>query len=764
MTPIRRRVCLVLAVAVLAGGRTAWAQAVFQVYSSATTVVRTGHAEPVGRLTFWVTAGMTVEGTIEIDLRPAVLTSREADISGSNSEDFTVSVDRAAGRVRLEVPPGLGAGTLVNVDGLRLSVPASGIESLEARISASENHLTASSAPVVAQVADAIVVDPSTDPVYTYNAFGVRVDNLGDFTFSEGFAEAFDHPDDGTEIIFQASSLPQNTLLRFPTTIESDTSDAKLRSDGAVTLVSGGTRDRVVYTFEPGPSSRTVVDEFSFRPGLESDGAPGAGTGFYQVAIGPIGRLSATVVPRYEELLLPGLEGVLPPPTTFQFPLEPGADRQSFTVSNTAAGEVLLTIRAFGEDGTLLETADVDGERSRRLGSHQSLTFGLEAMFGRGATPATVGTVAIESKSDRPVATAIAATPGGAFTTHSLTPVDSAYFPFDRQSAGEMPLVSVAGVGAADFESRWTLMDAAGTVQAEAVQEAGAGGAVRGPVDTLFGVDANAVPLAGYVHVEAIGARFRGSLVDNPGAETHAVPALVASGSSPVMFPYFVAGAGYNTVVTLINASEHAALVTATAFDRNGAEIAPGFTARIAPRTMEDLDWAAILGSGSLHQGYFTLRVANAVRPTNPFASGPRLAAAVRVEAAGSRAAAPLLQTPDDEFFLTPVRSDSEEYTGLAILNAGPDEMEVRIEAYAATGRLLDATEEERTIAGRTVHMVIDGRAVRIGLLRELLPNLDAADGGYVRVVSTSSRMRAFALRGLLDGSRLLYLFPQTVP
>ena len=234
-----------------------------------------------------------------------------------------------------------------------------------------------------------------------------------------------------------------------------------------------------------------------------------------------------------------------------------------------------------------------------------------------------------------------------------------------------MPLVSVAGDGAANFASRWTLMDTAGTVQAEAVWEAAAGGAVRGSVDTLFGVDANAVPLAGYVHVEAIGTRFRGSLVDNPGAVTHAVPPLLAIGSGQVMFPYFVVGGGYNTVVTLINDSEHTALVTATAFDASGAEIAPGFTTRIAPQTLVKLDWAAILGAGQLRQGYFTLGVEHTVRPTNPFASGPRLAGVVLVETSGSRAGAPLLQARRDEFFFTPVRSDSEEYTGLVILNEG---------------------------------------------------------------------------------------------
>ena len=68
-------------------------------------------------------------------------------------------------------------------------------------------------------------------------------------------------------------------------------------------------------------------------------------------------------------------------------------------------------------------------------------------------------------------------------------------------------------------------------------------------------------------------------------------------------------------------------------------------------------------------------------------------------------------------------------------------------------GALLDAAE-----------LMVAGRATRIGLLREFLPDLGSADGGYVRVMSTSIRMRALALRGQMDGTGLLHLAAQTVP
>ena len=419
MPPIQRWTSVLLALAVLAGGRTAWAQATFSVSSTAATVIRTGHAEPVGGLTFAIVSGTTVAEAIAIDLSPAVLTSDATNISTSPSQTgFSATVDRDAGRIALHVPAGIGPGTVVDLEGLRVSVPASGIETLDARISTTENRLTTGSrvTRVIAGVADAIVIDPSTDSIYTYNSGRVLIDHLGHFTFSEGFAAAFS---DRTEIIFQASPLPRNTQLRFPATIESQTGARLTPADGAdVTLASGGSRNRVVYTFAPGASSRTVVDVFSFSPVLERTGPVGAGTGFYQVTIGPIGAakptraLPSTAVPRYEEHLLPVLGPDLPASKTFLFPVERGVDTQSFTVSNTATGAAPLTIRAFDEAGDLLDGSDVANERARLLEARQTLTFDLETMFGPGATAGTVASVAIESKNDRPVATKIGTAAG----------------------------------------------------------------------------------------------------------------------------------------------------------------------------------------------------------------------------------------------------------------------------------------------------------------------------------------------------------------
>ena len=349
MTNIRRWTSvLLLAVSVLTGSRTAWAQATFSVSSTAVTVIRTGHAEPVGGMTFSIVSGTTVEEIIEIDLSPAVLTSwaRAIDILPPG---FSATVDSEAGRVELHVPAGIGLGTSVNVEGLRVSVPASGIETLDARISTTENRLTASShvVRVIAGVAGAIVISPTTDPVFSYSSGRFLIDPLGHFTFSEEFPQAFaDDMDAGrtapTEIIFQASALPRNTQLRFPAEIESQTDATLTTANGEdITLASGASRNRVVYKFSSSASSRRVVDVFSFQPVLEQTGPVGAGTGFYQLTIGPIGaakpthRLPSTDVPRYDEFLLPELPGLA---GVEDVPVPGGAGRRGAVVHGVEHG------------------------------------------------------------------------------------------------------------------------------------------------------------------------------------------------------------------------------------------------------------------------------------------------------------------------------------------------------------------------------------------------------------------------------------------
>ena len=783
---------VLLAMVFLAGGVRAHAQATFSVSSSASTVIRTGHTELLGPMTFTVDSGTTVSGDIEISLSPAVLTSVESGItlswSGTNQNPMTtVSMSPDEGLVTLTVPAGVSANASVTITGIRISVPNSGIENLEARISTTGNRLRAGQnvVQVVARTADAIVVDPSSDTVYTYNANRLLVDGLGTLTFQEGFPGAFsDDMEDGrtanTQVIFHTAALPENTQLTFPTQLVSQTgatlttmSDSETDTTVGVTISDSSPRNRIEYEFaasEDG-SSANAIDVFSFRPTLAITGTPGSGTGFYQMTIGPIGAATPTddlpseEVPRYDELLLPILPD-LPAIKDFLFPVQRGADTQEFAISNTTSGVARLTLRAFDETGVLLSGPDISNEIPRLLSSNQTLKFDLAEMFGEGATTETVASVEIASRNDRTVATTIGRTEDGAYATHPEMPISPAFFPFERQNRTQIPVLSVANAEMT-ADATFTLRTADGVELSSVTRSVEAGGAVREPLDTLFEMTPTTLPLSGYVELRAPETTFRGGLLDHPGGRPDAVPALLATGRTRIVFPFFVVGGGFNTTATLINTEAvKVAFVTLTAFDETGTQMGDPFMTQIQPMAQAKLDLDSILGPGGNRRGYFVLGIGQAI--SNPFASIPRLAGMVRIALRGVSAVTPVLNDTGEEFFFTPTRSEDSEYTGFTILNTSSLPMDITIEAYAANGTLLDkagtldAVDTEDEEAEEVI--TIAGRSARIGLLREFLPDLDTQEGGYVRVASTTTRMSMLVFQGRMDLTKLLFLRRQTAP
>ncbi len=790
---------VLLAMVFLAGGVRADAQATFSVSSSASTVIRTGHTELLGPMTFTVDSGTTVSGDIEISLSPAVLTSVESGImrswSGTNPVPMTtVSMSADEGLVTVTVPANINSGASLTVTGLRISVPNSGIENLEARISTTGNRLRAGQnvVQVIARAVDAIVVDPSSDTVYTYNSNRLLVDGLGSLTFEEGFPGAFsdDTMTDGrtaaTQVIFHTTALPENTQLTFPHEIMSQTG-AKLTtmSDGdeamGVTISDSSPRNRIVYTFSSmeNTSAATTIDVFSFRPTLAITGTPGSGTGFYQMTIGPIGAapptddLPSEEVPRYDELLLPVLSPDLPASKDFLFPVQRGADTQEFAISNTTSGVAQLTLRAFDEAGVLLSGADITNETARLLSSNQTLKFDLTEMFGQGATTETVASVEISSRNDRTVATTIGRSENGEFATHPEMPISPAFFPFERQNRTQIPVLSVANAEMT-ADATFTLRTADGVELSSVTRSVEAGGAVREPLDTLFEMTPTTLPLSGYVELRAPETTFRGGLLDHPGGRPDAVPALLATGRTRIVFPFFVVGGGFNTTATLINTEAvKVAFVTLTAFDETGTQMGDPFMTQIQPMAQAKLDLDSILGPGGSRRGYFVLGIGQAI--SNPFASIPRLAGMVRIALRGVSAVTPVLNDTGEEFFFTPTRSEDSEYTGFTILNTSSLPMDITIEAYAANGTLLDKAgtldavdtedEEAEDVEEEMEEVItIAGRSARIGLLREFLPDLDTQEGGYVRVASTTTRMSMLVFQGRMDLTKLLFLRRQTAP
>ena len=474
-----RRTGWLLAAAFVTGGA-AHAQATFSLSSSSNTVVSTGHAEPLGAITFTVASGTSTAGAFEIDLGDdIVLTSPENAIvvtpsTGAPTTGYSATQDENTGMVTVNVPAELVQGQSVTVEGIRFSVPASGITTLTAGISSSVHRLGQRDrqVQVLGGVMQGLILDAESDSSFAFTSQGVASDELGNFTFYEGFAGAWaDATSPGvteaTQIVFQVSSLPANTQLVFPVSMNSGTGSSLVLDDCDWQNVDvavdcdprdvdpGSEEHPVIYEFvgPPGGASRGFVDGFSFRPTLNSE-EPGVGTGYFQVSLGPIGALEptmdlpSTAVPRYDALWLPAVGPDGPRSKTFRFTVDPEAESQTFTVTNVGTGSAPLTLKAIDGDGRTLERANVEGSVSRLLAGNRTLTFALEETFGAGATPDTVAWVEIVAASDRVVGASTGTAEDGAFTIPSQTPISPAFFPFNRTDSTEVPVLSVVGESA----------------------------------------------------------------------------------------------------------------------------------------------------------------------------------------------------------------------------------------------------------------------------------------------------------------------------
>jgi hypothetical protein len=747
----------------------AQAQAQFSASLSSGIASKIGHVELLGDVTFTVVSGTTVPGQIGLDISPIPF----ADVSG-----LTISgtgglagaalsaLNEEAGFVQVSVDPNADAGDSITIRGLRVAVTSFSIVTLPASVNITGNSLVAGQETLnlIQETQDSLYVDATTDATFAYDDLGFQVDDFGDFTIGEGFPDAFSSAVGPlgrtvvTEITFRVHALP-NTQVLFPAVIESLTSGATLTAESGfaeiVTDVSPSSD--VTFIYDDGDTSQTVIDIFRFSPVQGPTGVPGSGTGYLQVYIGPIGaavpndEFPSTDVPRYELQLLPELAVAQPQTRTFIFPSQVGADSQEVAVSNTTTGAALLTFTAIDDTGAVLTGDEIVNPSMFNLLSQQTARFEIGEMFGAGASTANVATIRLDTLNDRTAATTIGRTDAGAFSSHFQSAINLGLYLFERSGAAEMPVLSLVNAGAA-VTATFLLRDPAGTTIAQFELPVAEGAAVRQPLDTLFDVDPNEVPLSGYVYVRAPGSSFRGEMLSNGGSVPFAAPGLFPNRRSRITFPFFAVGGGYTTRIHVIQAEfETTAQVEFSAFTPAGLPL--GSTLRtIVPRGKLTFDMSEIVVGGDLPAvGYVVMDVDK--MSTNPFASTPLVGAIIDVTTDSFVSVAPLINDPIEEFFFTPSASTNQEYTGLALLNNGIQIAQVLVSIYASNGLELGSA---------TVSLPPGTSLVR--LVRELVPTAAGHEEGLIEVSASTDDVQGVAFRGTLDLSGLIFLRAGSAP
>ena len=146
------RTLLVAAMMFLAFSAAAFAQATFSVGSTpVTAVISTGLAEKTGDITFNVTSGSTLAGTLSINYSGVPITNATGTIHVYvNGVDTPALVNASgtalgSGLLVINVPATLVSPNTIRVAGVRVAVANTGLTSLNAQISSTINAITAKS-------------------------------------------------------------------------------------------------------------------------------------------------------------------------------------------------------------------------------------------------------------------------------------------------------------------------------------------------------------------------------------------------------------------------------------------------------------------------------------------------------------------------------------------------------------------------------------------------------------------------------------------
>jgi len=756
-------------------GTSAFGQATLQASSTSSTVNRTGHTELVGDVTLTVVSGTTAAGTVEIiygrPLTNTVISSNSAagvTVTGTGGLAGATIAAVLPDGIIVNLPVGATIGASATLSGVRISVVGVTTPTLSANISATGNSVVAgqNSTRVVSQIVDTMVVDATSSTSVTFTN-GVLVSAPGAFLFGEGFVRGFSGHTGTlgqtvpTQVIFRVLGLPDNVSITFPAQVAAN-SGAKFTTNSGVdeSLTNQSTSQRVTYLFSDASSSDFEVDNFSVTPGVSVTGPVKSGTFVIQATVGPIGaakpdtNFPSTAVPRFDEQFLPPVEVPVPTPTRFFFTVPNPTQSESIVVTNSSTGGASATLRARREDGSLISGTNLRGEATVNLIARQTAVFSLTQLFGTAADTNQIGSIEVESQNDQILPSSVSVLAGGSITAPSVRESTQGFLPFDRRSSTDVPLIAISTSGTAGVNVSFTLRSALGQTLGIASRSLLANGSLRVSLTGLFNMQPGALPLSGYVQLEST-SPLRSAIYNNPSQVSDGVSGLLPVARTPMIYPYFAFGAGYNTVVSLINVGASVpARITMTLFRPDGTAISPSapVVREIPVANRMDFDLAALFGTGGsgISTGYIVLTVQPVA--TNPFAGLPPLIGTVRVSTSTSSALTPLVTDPSTEFFVTPTTETAVTYTGLAITNDGSSSANVSIEVFAGNGSQLGSTT-----------FALPGNSSRIQLLREFIPSSLSHDGGYVRI-SSPSGLNVIAFRGNFTSTELIHLPLQKLP
>src|SRR2546427_4306571 len=383
------------------------AQGLFRGFGFPRTVTATGQAEVLGPILVAMFQGPAAAGTLVIDLSPLQITNANAADISINATALTVgstTIDADNHLVKIPVIASGAASGSIRIEGIRVAVAGTGINSFNAKLSwqDSPNIFTdGTTIPVINAVQSGLTAQAVGSRFTVFN--GQIYGSGPTIRVTEGYAAAFSNSSqsgqtNATQVRIRVTDLPDNLQMIFPAAVTANESAATLNTLGGVvvTFPSSNGKNEVTYAFYKAANSDETTESFDIRFTVNVLGPVPDIQPTIEVSLAPIGDVySSAGIPRYAEDEITVQEGSsrIISKVLYWTGISGSVQNQVY-VTNASSRTANLTIDAFDAAGQAITGAGVTNPVKLSLSANQSLTGTVSSLFG---TTAAISTIRIQS-------------------------------------------------------------------------------------------------------------------------------------------------------------------------------------------------------------------------------------------------------------------------------------------------------------------------------------------------------------------------------
>src|SRR5436309_8455139 len=383
------------------------AQGLFRSLGFPRTVTATGQAEVLGPILVTMVQGSAAAGTLVIDLSPLQMTNANAADISVTATTLTLgptlpTIDADNHLVKIPVIGGGAASGSIRIEGIRVAVAGTGINSFNAKLSWQDSlnvFIDGATVPVIAAVQSGLTAQAVGD---RFTVFNGKIYGSGPtIRVTEGYASAFSNSSQSgqtnpTQVRIRVTDFPDNLQLIFPAVVTANESAATLNTVGGavVTLPFSNGKNEVTYAFSKAANSDETTESFDIRFTVNVLGPVPDIQPTIEVSLAPIGDVySSAGIPRYAEDEITVQEGSsrIISKVLYWTSISGSVQNQVY-VTNPSSRTANLTIDAFNAAGQAISGAGVTNPVKLSLSANQSMISSVPSLFGT-----TASTIRIQS-------------------------------------------------------------------------------------------------------------------------------------------------------------------------------------------------------------------------------------------------------------------------------------------------------------------------------------------------------------------------------